>query len=263
MRFQRKVVVITGASMGIGEAIAKQFVAEGANVVVCSRDLQRAEEARTRIGSPDRTLAAVCDVTSLVSIKQCISAAVARYGRIDIWINNAGHGLLASVAMMSMAECRKMFDTNLFGALDCMQAVVPLMKQNGGGTIVNISSVAGHIAVPGMAAYSGTKFALNALSRSARLELKPYNIHVLTVCPGYIQTAFGERAAKGADAARLSAASKKRTTPERVARAVVNGCAARKREIVVPATDRLKIKLYQLFPRLIESAMARMLKPMK
>ena len=261
MKMKDKVVVITGASMGIGEATAKAFAAAGVTVVVCSRDAARAEEARRRIGFAERTMAVACDVQNIASIKQCINAALARFGRIDIWINNAGHGMYAPIEFMSMTECRSMFDTNLFGAVECMQAVVPVMKQNKGGMIINISSVGGHIAVPGMAAYCATKFALNAFSKAARLELKQHNIHVMTVCPGYIQTGFSERATKGAGAARLSTASAQRILPDRVARAILNGCVAKKREVVVPIGDRFKIKLYQMVPRVMESVMLRMLKP--
>jgi short-subunit dehydrogenase len=161
---------------------------------------------------------------------------------------------------MSMAACREMFETNLFGAVEAMQAVVPIMKKQGSGCIINISSVAGHIPVPGMAAYSGTKFALNAIGKAARLELKPLGIQVMTVCPGYIRTEFSNNAVKGEGGVRFSSSVAKRIPPERVAHAVFLGYMAKKGEIVVPASDRLKIKLYQLWPTAIERVMARLLK---
>jgi short-subunit dehydrogenase len=260
MRLEGKVVVVTGASMGIGECIAKAFAADGASVVLCSRDVTRAEAARSRIGFADRTLALACDVRKREQIDETVHATMQRFGRIDIWINNAGSGLQAAVASMDMGACREMFETNLFGAVEAMQAVVPIMKSQGSGSIVNISSVAGHIAVPGMAAYSGTKFALNAIGKAARLELKASGIHVMTVCPGYIRTEFSNNAVKGEGGVRFSASVTKKISPERVAQAVLAGYVAGKREIVVPASDRVKIKLYQLFPGAIEWFMARMLK---
>src|SRR5438067_13573939 len=96
-----------------------------------------------------------------------------------------------------MPACHELFDTNFFGAVSAMQAVIPIMRQQGAGTIINISSVAGHIPMPFHAAYSASKFALNAMGKAARVELKKDNIHVLTVCPGYVRTDFGKNAARG------------------------------------------------------------------
>src|SRR5207237_2074256 len=101
-------------------------------------------------------------------------------------INNAGFGMQDSVAQMEMAQCRMLFDTNLFGAIECMQLVAPVMKRQGSGTIINISSIAGHIPVPFMAAYAASKHALNAIGKAARMELAGSGVHVMTVCPGYI-----------------------------------------------------------------------------
>ena len=137
-----KVAVITGASMGIGEAVAKLFADEGASVVLSSRSLDRAEAARQRVGHPERTIAIECDVRNREEVERLATGAVRRFGRIDVWINNAGHGLLDSVAGMDMEACRQMFDTNLFGALNGLQVAAMQMKQQGGGTIINISSVA-------------------------------------------------------------------------------------------------------------------------
>ena len=143
-----KVVVVTGASMGIGEAIAAVFVEQGARVVLLSRDATRAEAARNRVGHADRTLALSCDVRNREEIDRVISLTLHHFDRIDVWVNNAGHGLRSSVAQMDMAACRTMFETNFFGAVSAMQAVIPVMKQQGSGTIINISSVAGHIPLP-------------------------------------------------------------------------------------------------------------------
>src|SRR5438132_8891829 len=104
-----------------------------------------------------------------------------------------------SVAEVDMAACRDMFDTNFFGAVSAMQAVIPIMRQQGGGTIINISSVAGHIPLPFHAAYSASKFALNAIGKAAGVELKKDGIHLLTVCPGYVRTAFSENAVRGSE----------------------------------------------------------------
>ena len=197
MELAGKVVVVTGASMGIGEAIAKIFAGNGASVVLLSRDAGRVEAARARIGYVERTLALSCDVRNREEIDRAIGLTMHHFQHIDVWVNNAGHGLLDSVADMEMAACRDMFDTNLFAAIASMQAVVPVMRQQGGGAIINISSVAGHIPIPFHAAYSATKFAMNSIGQAASVELKKDGIHVLTVCPGYVRTDFRQNAARG------------------------------------------------------------------
>ncbi len=258
-----KVVVVTGASMGIGEAIAKIFADHGACVAILSRDAARAEAARHRIGHSEYTLALACDVRHREQIDQVIALTMSRFGRIDVWVNNAGHGIVDSVAQVDMSLARETFDTNFFGALAAMQAVIPIMRQQGCGAIINISSVAGHIPVPFLALYSATKFALNAVSKAARVELQSAGIHVTTVCPGYVRTAFGANALHGNEQKQVRPTSVRGITAERVARAVLSGYRKNKREVIVPWTMHPMVKLYQLFPGLVEWFMRRMAKPAK
>ena len=260
MELAGKVVVVTGASMGIGEAIARLFAEQGARIVLLSRDSSRAESARTRIGFPDRTAAFACDVRHSEEIDRVLALTLHHFQRIDVWINNAGHGLLDSVSQMEMSACHEMFETNLFGAVAAMQKIIPVMRQQGGGTIINISSVAGHIPLPFHAAYSATKFALNAIGKAAAVELKKDGIHVLTVCPGYVRTAFSENAVRGNELKKVRPNSVRGITPERVARATLNGFVKQKREVIVPWTMHVPVKLYQLFPGVVEWSMARMAK---
>jgi short-subunit dehydrogenase len=255
-----KVVVVTGASMGIGEAIAKAFADDGASAVLLSRDAARVEAARARMGFPERTAAFSCDVRHSEDIDRVLALTLHHFKRVDVWVNNAGHGLLDSVAEVNMQACLDMFETNFFGAVSAMQAVIPVMRQQGGGTIINISSVAGHIPLPFHAAYSATKFALNAIGKAARIELKKANINVLTVCPGYVATAFGQNALRGSEIKRVRPKSTTGITAERVARATLDGYLKGKREVIVPWTMHIPIKLYQLFPALVEWAMGRMAK---
>jgi uncharacterized protein len=253
-----KVVVVTGASMGIGEAIARAFVDKGASVVLLSRDAGRAEAARERINHSERTLALSCDVRNREEIDRVVSLTLHHFRRIDVWINNAGHGLMDSVADVDMTLCRETFDTNFFGTVACMQAALAVMKPQGSGTIINISSVAGHIPLPFHAVYSANKFAMNAFGKAARVELKHSGINVLTVCPGYVRTDFGANAIKGIQAKTVRPSAVRGISAERVARAVFRGYVKQKREVVVPWTMHPAIKVYQLFPGLVERVMVKM-----
>src|SRR5580693_9034724 len=258
MELEGKVVVVTGASMGIGEAIAKVFAEAGASVVLLSRDTARAEAARVRIGCLDRTAALSLDVRHSEDIDRVLALTLHHFKRIDVWINNAGHGLLDSVAQVEPSACHELFETNFFGAVSAMQAVIPVMRQQGGGTIINISSVAGHIPLPFHAAYSATKFAMNAIGKAAGVELKKDGIHVLTVCPGYVRTAFSENAVQGKDPKTVRPGSVRGITADRVARATLQGYLKGKREIIVPWSMHLPVKIFQLFPGLVTWTMGRM-----
>jgi short-subunit dehydrogenase len=255
-----KVVVVTGASMGIGEAIVDLFVQYGAQVVLLSRDSGRLEAARARIGRLDQTLALACDVRHREEIDRVVGLIMHHFHRIDIWINNAGHGLLDSVESMRMDDCREMFDTNFFGTVAAMQTVIPIMKQQSSGAIINISSVAGHIPLPFHAAYSATKFAMNAIGKAARVELAGTGIQITTVCPGYVRTDFGANAIKGNERKEIRPAAARGISAKRVARATLNGYLKQKREVIVPWTMHPVVKIYQLFPGLVEWSMIRMAK---
>ncbi len=251
-------MVVTGASMGIGEAIARVFASEGASVVLLSRDSGRAEAARARIGILDRTIALSCDIRNSEEIDRVLALTLHHFKRVDVWINNAGHGLLDSVSQMQPEALHELFETNFFGAVSAMQAVIPVMRQQNGGTIINVSSVTGHIPLPFHAAYSASKFALNAIGKAAGVELKKDHIHVLTVCPGYVRTEFGRNAVRGRELKKVRPDSVRGVSAERVARATLQGYLKQKREVIVPWTMHLPIKLYQLFPSLVEWSMGRM-----
>ena len=256
------VVVVTGASMGIGEAVVHRFLREGASVVLASRDLGRVEAARQRAGAPERTLAVACDVTVRSQVEGLLAATIERFGRVDVWVNNAGFGLVDSTVRMDIVACHRMFDTNLFGAIECMQVVAPVLKQQRSGTIINISSMAGMIAVPYMAAYGATKHALNCISFASRIELAAYDVHVIAVCPGYVKTDFNARAVRGIESMRVAGGARRGISAERVANAVWRAYRGNRREVVVPWTGNIIIALYRLFPALFNWGMLKMLRRM-
>jgi len=262
MKLQGKVAVITGASMGIGEAIAKLFLQEGARVVLCARDLTRTREAAQRIGgNTDNTLCLTCDVAKREQVDAVMQAAVRQFGRLDILVNNAGFGLNDSVERTQIAELRRMFDTNFFGMMECMQSAIPIMRQQSGGDIVNISSVSGHIPTAYMGGYAASKHAMQAIGLAARQELQRHNINVVTICPGYIATNFGKNMVQGAQSQRVGDSVRRAVGPDVVARDTLKAVLKRKRQAVTPWFYWIFIKLYQNMPGLVERQIRKSLKP--
>src|SRR5215472_2340172 len=262
MKLQNKVAVITGASMGIGEAIAKLFLQESAKLVLCARDVGRVQAAANRIGGTgENTLCLACDVSKREHVDALAEAAVRKFGRIDIWVNNAGFGLNDSVEKLDITQLRQMFDTNFFGMMECMQAAIPVMRRQGGGDIVNISSVSGHIATPYMGGYGATKHAMQAIGMAARMELKRHNINVVTVCPGYISTDFAKNMMKGSQPERVGASVRYGVGADVVARDTLKAVLKRKRQAVTPWFYWIPIKLYQNAPGLVERRIRKSLKP--
>src|SRR5262245_16511590 len=262
MKLQDRVAVITGASMGIGEAIAKLFLREGARVVLCARDLARTEAAAQRIGgTAENTLCLSCDVSKRDQVNALMEAAVKKFGRIDILVNNAGFGLNDSVEKMDMGHLRQMFDTNFFGMMECMQSAIPIMRRQGGGSIVNISSVSGHISTPYMGGYAATKHAMQAIGMASRQELKRHNINVCTVCPGYIKTDFAKNMIKGSQPQRVGGSVRYAVNASVVARDTLKAVLKRKRQTVSPWFYWIFIKLYQNAPALVERQIRKSLKP--
>jgi NAD(P)-dependent dehydrogenase (short-subunit alcohol dehydrogenase family) len=193
MEIRNSVVLITGASAGIGLATARRFAAEGARVVLAARSadaLERTAEELRREGK--EALAVRTDMTSRADVERLAHVAYEHFGRIDILINNAGQAAAGTIADVEADHYRRIIELNLFGPLYAMQAVIPLMRQGGGGLIINISSMVSKMHIPGLGTYASTKAALNMLSDTARGELEPDNIRVITVYPRMTATDFGK-----------------------------------------------------------------------
>jgi NAD(P)-dependent dehydrogenase (short-subunit alcohol dehydrogenase family) len=184
MKIGGSVVIVTGASSGIGRALARRFAEEGAAVVLAARSAEKlaalAQELRER---GDEALAVATDVTERDQVHRLVATTCERYGRLDILVNNAGRGTAGHVWDAPAAHYRALFELNVLGALHAMQAAIPRMRAQGGGVVVNISSGAGRLAVPGLSAYGASKAALDLISNTARRELGRDNIRVVTVYP--------------------------------------------------------------------------------
>lgn len=184
-----KVIVITGASSGMGAAAARHLAESGAPVVLGARRADRIEALVAEIGEAGgKATAVVTDVTKLEDVQKLIDAAVQAYGRIDVLINNAGVMPLSPLDRLKVEEWDQMIDVNLKGVLYGIAAALPHMKAQKSGHIINLSSVAGHKLFGGSAVYSATKFAVRALSEGLRQEMAPYNIRTTIISPGAVKT---------------------------------------------------------------------------
>ncbi len=195
MDVQDKVTIITGASGGIGLAAARRYAQAGAKLVLAARSADKLEQLAQELRQQGcEVLVVPTDMRSRVEVERLIETAFKHFGRIDILVNNAGQSVVGRVAEVDPDHFRQVIDLNLFGPLYAMQAVVPKMRQAGGGLIINISSRVSKMHIPGLAAYASTKAALNLLSETARDELADENIRVITVYPRMTATDFGKNA---------------------------------------------------------------------
>jgi NAD(P)-dependent dehydrogenase (short-subunit alcohol dehydrogenase family) len=193
MEIKGKSAIVTGSTKGIGRAIADSLVREGMNVCVSGRDvdeIKRTVDVLSDAGD-GQTTGAVCDVRDEEQVRALFEHAVADFGGVDVLVNNAGVGIFGRVEEMSPADFRAVVETNLFGVFHCCREAIPLMKQRGGGYIINISSLAGANPHPEMSAYNASKFGLNGFSEALMQEVRQDGIKVSYIMPGSVNTAFG------------------------------------------------------------------------
>lgn len=233
-----KVVIVTGASSGIGLATARAFAQAGAVVVPASR----------RSNPP-------CDVTQPDQVRQLVQRTLEQHGRIDILVNNAGIGLRASVADTKLTDARRVMAVNFFGAWEMIRAVLPAMWRQGHGQVVNVSSVIGVVATPGNAIYCASKFALRALSDALRLELHGSGVEVISILPGYTDTPFFENQIRYSGPVRRHPG--RGQSPERVARAIVRACRWHRREVTLTFWGNVGCRAARWVPGLVEWALRR------
>lgn len=189
MDIKDKVVILTGASSGIGLATAKHLHVRGARLVLAARNAERLEELAAEL--PGST-SVPTDVTKPDDATHLVDQTVARFGRIDVLINGAARAMAKPVEHIDLGEYRDALELNVIAPLNLMQLVIPQMRQQGEGTILNVSSQASTKYIPFIAGYASTKYALNALSLTARAELADDNITVSVILPGIVETGFGQ-----------------------------------------------------------------------
>ena len=252
---EKRVVLVTGASSGIGRACATHLAGRGYRVYGTSR--------RTGAGQPGSVAMLVADVTDDRSVEQAVAAVLEREGRLDIVVNNAGMGIAGPVENTSIEQAKRQLEVNFFGAFRVCRAVLPALRSQRSGYIVNIGSIGGLIAIPYQAMYSASKFALEGLSESLRMEVRPFGVKVVIIEPGDHKTAITENRTEmsgGTDAygqslqaalARTAHDEQSGPGPEQVARLlyrIVNTRDPRLRYTVGPATQRAAVWLKRLLP---------------
>ena len=192
MKIKNKVTVITGGTKGIGKAVAEELLKNGATVFICGRDKTSLRDAVRELQRFGKVGGELCDVRSESQVKMMLDECKRVFGGVDILVNNAGVGVFGkTVEDLEPEEFRMTLETNLFGVFYSCHYVVPLLKERGGGYIINISSLAGQNAHPKMAAYNASKFGLNGFTEALMQEVRHDDIKVSYICPGSVNTEFG------------------------------------------------------------------------
>jgi short-subunit dehydrogenase len=251
MNLDGKVVLITGASEGIGAACVHALRQKGALLSITARS----EERLSAVGGAD-ALVTAGDLTQEETRGRVVQRTLERFGRIDVLINNAGLGIYWPAWNAPLTETRRMFELNFFVPLAMAQAVIPQMQAQRSGAIVNVGSIAGKITLPWMTLYSSSKFALGALTAGLRMELKPFGIHAMEVCPGYVTTDFQRHASGPRPPEKVVKGRRFAILSEECAAAIVRGIERNARTVVTPRIGWLFIALEHLFPSLYEKQMS-------
>ena len=253
-----KTVLITGGSRGLGFLLAREFAREGARVALCARDEDTLTRAQDELGAQGvLTFAVPCDVTDRKQVDTLVGAVRARFRRIDVLVNNAGTISVGPMEVMTLEDYEEAMRLHFWAPLYTTLAVLPHMRQRGGGRIVNIASVGGKLSVPHLLPYCASKFALVGLSAGLRAELAKDGILVTTVCPGLMRTGSPRHAAfKSQHRAEYAWFSIGDALPllsmdaERAARRVVTACRRGEAEVVLSLPARLAVTFQGVFPEL-------------
>jgi short-subunit dehydrogenase len=251
--------IVTGCSSGIGHALALRLAEQRARLVLASRNRERLDALATTIrqrGGEAHVVAT--DVADAAQRANLVESAVAALGGLDILVNNAGVGALGPFTEATEERLRRIFEVNFFGCAELTRLAIAHLRRGRNPMIVNISSILGKRAIPGCAEYCASKFALQGWSEGLRAELALHGIHVLTVCPGTIETEFRAHLLEDRSKARWRSRG---MTADRCASQVISAMRARRNEIVVTAGAKTLAWLNRLAPRLVDWMMVRYGRP--
>lgn len=256
MQIENKVVLITGASQGIGAACAAEFARRGAKVALTARSEAGLRRAAESAGAD--TLILPADLLEEAQRRAVVARANERFGRIDILINNAGCGLYTPSWNVPMEEARRLMELNFFVPLAMSQLVAPEMRQRRTGFIVNVGSIAGKVTLPWMTLYSVSKYALNSLTEGMRMELMAAGVRTMIVCPGYVKTAFQQNVIAGKPPESVIRGRRFAIEAAVCAKAIRQGVERDARTVVTPRAGWMLAAASRLFPALMEGRLARM-----
>ncbi|MEO5673492.1 MAG: SDR family oxidoreductase [Chitinophagales bacterium] len=249
-----KVVLITGASSGIGKACAFAFAGEGARVGIAARNIEKLKEIVKQIQERGGEIFCIsCDVSKEEDCKKFIETSLVHYGKIDILINNAGNSMRALFSEVELRVLKDLMDVNFWGAVYCTRYAIKEILRNH-GSIAGISSIAGYKGLPGRSGYSASKFALQGFLESLRIENLKTGLHVMIVCPGYTASNIRNTALnkEGSPQGETPFDESKLMSAEKVAHEIVNGIKKRKRTIILSFQGNLTVLLNKFFPAFMD-----------
>lgn len=261
--FAGKSIVITGGSRGLGLVLARQLSDQGARLALLARDEEELEMAKNELQSRDaEVMTLVCDIRDRSQLESALDRVVRRYGEIDILINNAGIIQVGPMEHMTIEDFQEAMDVHFWAPLYATWHVLPKMREQGGGRIVNITSIGGKIAVPHLLPYTASKYALVGLSDGLRTELSKENIYITTVIPGLMRTGShvnawfkGRHRQEYTWFSLFSSLPVTATAAERAAHQIIEACRHADPELTITPQARLIVLAEHLFPRLTAGGM--------
>ncbi|MBA0907905.1 MAG: SDR family NAD(P)-dependent oxidoreductase [Nitrosarchaeum sp.] len=257
MDFKDKIVLITGASSGIGKETAFQFAEKGAKVILIARRKQKLEEIEIELKKFNiSTLICECDVSNKLEVKKMSEYVLEKYGSIDILINNAGFAIYGNVSDLTTEEIELQMATNYFGMIYCIKNFLPIMIKNKSGHIVNVASVAASFGLPGIASYCASKFAMLGFSEGLKHELTGTGVGITVVSPIMVRTNFFDHPSFK----KMPKNSAISLNDKTVAKGILRAANSSRLEIIIPSIARIAVWIKNTFPYLINPIIARVFK---
>jgi short-subunit dehydrogenase len=258
-RFAGRVVLVTGASSGIGAALAREFARQGADLVLAARRLSRLADLAVELRTTGRrALAVSCDVTEDGAVEEAVRQGLDTFGRLDVAVANAGFGVVGPFERLALEDYRRQFETNVFGVLRTASAALPALRRSR-GTLVIVGSVSGHVPTPGASAYAMSKAAVHALAGSLRAEALTDGVGVVLVSPGFVESEIRRVDNRG-----VHHPDARDTVPpwlvvpaDRAARVIVRAVAHRRREVIVTGHGKVVVWLARHLPSALAFALER------
>jgi len=251
---KNKLVIVTGASSGIGKACAEKFAQQGANVVLAARSGEKLQEVAKKISSYGvEVLSVVTDVSKEEDCKKLVDEALIKFGRIDVLVNNAGISMRAAFADLDVSVLKKVMDVNFWGMVYCTRYAIASILENK-GSVVGVSSIAGYKGLPGRTGYSSSKFAMHGFLEALRIENIKKGLHVLIACPGFTASNIRNTALSGDGSSQGETPrdEQKMMQPEEVAACIVDAVVKRKDRLTLTFNGKLTVLLNKFFPRCVD-----------